>query len=67
NSNLSTFSLFGLDSVSFITLKFNFISTERFSVVWRATHKYTKYFQSEKYFINFLKRNNQNTENQKYK
>ncbi|WP_208810470.1 hypothetical protein, partial [Riemerella anatipestifer] len=37
NSNLSTFSLFGLDSVSFITLKFNFISTERFSVVWRAT------------------------------
>ncbi|MDY3328312.1 hypothetical protein [Riemerella anatipestifer] len=36
NSNLSTFSLFGLDSVSFITLKFNFISTERFSVVWRA-------------------------------
>ncbi|MCT6754414.1 hypothetical protein, partial [Riemerella anatipestifer] len=31
------------------------------------THKYTKYFQSEKYFINFLKRNNQNTENQKYK
>ncbi|MCQ4040435.1 hypothetical protein, partial [Riemerella anatipestifer] len=38
-SNLSTFSLFGLDSVSFITLKFNFISTERFSVVWRATEK----------------------------
>ncbi|MDY3540530.1 hypothetical protein PG286_10850, partial [Riemerella anatipestifer] len=33
------FSLFGLDSVSFITLKFNFISTERFSVVWRATGK----------------------------
>ncbi|MDY3505982.1 hypothetical protein PG587_03770, partial [Riemerella anatipestifer] len=34
---------------------------------WHITHKYTKYFQSEKYFINFLKRNNQNTENQKYK